>query len=298
LTLEAVQSLVDHLPEGSEIFVVDNASGDGTPAALRERHPEADVIELGENVGFGRANNIGLGRATGDYLLLLNSDARLTDVSTVPRMIERMRAEPNLAVVGPRLQSADGQLERSARSFPTLPKEIVRRLGLYLVVPRAIVGRWLLGDFWSPSDAMHVDWLTAACMLVRRDAYETIGGFDPRIFMYGEEQEWCRRFKRAGWDVLYEPGVSVVHQRAASGPPGNWRVRAALEGDVRIFRWTHGKAKAMLFNLVRLAGFLLEAAALSVTQVVRDSDYIRQRRALAWQAFRQQLLVSVRHPFG
>jgi GT2 family glycosyltransferase len=135
-------------------------------------------------------------------------------------------------------------------------------------------------------------------MLVRRDAYEQVGGFDPRIFMYGEEQEWCRRFVRAGWHVLYDPSEMVIHQRAASGAPGPWRVQAALAADVRIFRWSHGPARAFAMNVIRAVGFALEALAFRLTERVRRSTYIRQRRDKAWIEFRQQLRVIARHPFG
>ena len=298
LTLAAVGSLSEFLPDSSEIWVVDNASDDGSAEAVRELFPDVNLVRLTQNVGFGRANNLAMGRAAGDFFLLLNSDARLTDVMTVPEMLKQMEDQPRLGLVGPRLESEDGQLEFSARSFPTLPKELVRRLGLYRLLPGDRVGRWLLGDFWAPSDAVWVDWLTGACILARREAYEAVGGFDPRIFMYGEEQEWARRIKRAGWDVLYEPRVSVVHRRAASGPQGTWRVRAALEADVRIFRWTHGRVPTLVLNLVRLTGFLLEAATLRAMEMARPSAYKRQRRRGAWRAFRQQVRVTARRPFG
>jgi GT2 family glycosyltransferase len=201
-------------------------------------------------------------------------------------------------MAGPRLEDGRGRLEHSARSFPTLPKEIVRRWGLYLLIPRARVGRWLLGDFWAPDRPVRVDWITGACMLVRREAYETIGGFDERIFMYGEEQEWARRFAPAGWHILYDPEVTVVHRRASSGSQGPWRVRAALEADVRIFRWMHGPLGALAFTGVRLTGFLLEAGGFTAARLVRSSGYVRERQQQAWESFRQQLRIAARRPCG
>ena len=298
LTLDAVGSLLAFLPSPSDVWVVDNASADGSAEAVRSRFPSIDVIELGQNVGFGAANNVAMARARGEFFLLLNSDAQLVDTRSVRRMVEHMRADPQLAVVAPRLENADGRLEYSARSFPTLSREVVRRWGLYLVLPRALVGRWLLGDFWAPSSAVRVDWVTAACMLVRREAYYRVGGFDERIFMYGEEQEWARRFARAGWTTLYDPSVRVVHRRAASGAAGPWRVRAALESDVRVFRWTHGPARTGLLNLVRVTGFALEALALRAMDAVRTTEYVRDRRRSASQALREQLGIIRRMPLG
>jgi GT2 family glycosyltransferase len=298
LTLDAVGSLLEFLPPESDVWVVDNASTDGSADAVRNRHPAANLIELPENIGFGRANNAALARAKGRYLLLLNSDARLVDAATVERLISHLDGDPTLGMAGPRLEDGRGRLEHSARSFPTLPKEIVRRWGLYLAVPRAKVGRWLLGDFWAPDRPMRVDWITGACMLVRREAYEAVGGFDERIFMYGEEQEWARRFRQAGWGILYDPAVSVVHRRAASGSTGPWRVRAALEADVQIFRWTYGPLRALAFTVVRLTGFLFEAASFTAMRLVRRSDYVTARQRLAWQSFRQQLRIAARRPCG
>jgi hypothetical protein len=298
LTLEAVKSLLEFLPPDSDVWVVDNASNDGSAAAIRSRYPSVKLIELPENIGFGRANNVALSRATGRFLLLLNSDARLVDGSTVPHLVALLDSDPALGVAGPRLEDQRGRLEHSARSFPTLPKEIVRRWGVYLLLPRDKVGRWLLGDFWAPDRPTHVDWVTGACVLVRRETYEAAGGFDERIFMYGEEQEWAWRIKQSGWKTFYDPGVAVVHQRAASGSSGPWRVRAALEADVRIFRWTRGPVRASAFSAVRLTGFLIEAAAFTSIRLVRRSAYVRGRQQSAWQSFRQQLHVAARRPCG
>ena len=298
LTLEAVDSLLEFLPANSDVWVVDNASTDGSAEAIKNRHPSVNLIELPENIGFGRANNVALSRARGRFLLLLNSDARLVDAATVERLITWMDEDPRLGMAGPRLEDDLGRLEYSARSFPTLPKEIVRRWGFYLLLPRAKVGTWLLGDFWAPERSMHVDWITGACMLVRREACQDVGGFDERIFMYGEEQEWARRLKQADWRVLYDPGVSVVHRRAASGSTGPWRGMAALEADVRILRWTHGPLHALAFTIVRLIGFLLEAGAFAVVVRVRPSEYMHDRQRQAWQGFRQQLRIAARKPCG
>jgi GT2 family glycosyltransferase len=298
LTLDAVKSLVEFLPSSSEVWVVDNASPDGSADAVRERYPKVHVIELEENVGFGRANNVAMSRARGEFLLLLNSDARLREATSVPRMIDRMRENPRLGVVGPRLENDAGRLEYSARSFPSLPKEIVRRWGVYLLLPRAAVGRWLLGDFWAPTAPRVVDWVTGACMLVRHEAYERTGGFDDRIFMYGEELEWAWRLNRDDWTVVYEPGVSVVHQRAASGPTGSWRVRSALEGELRVFRWIRGRGRALGLNIIRLSGFMLEALALSVALRRKPSEYLRLRREQAWVSLQEQARLAARRPCG
>jgi N-acetylglucosaminyl-diphospho-decaprenol L-rhamnosyltransferase len=298
LTFEAVDSLLEFLPPESDVWVVDNASTDGSAEAIKTRYPTVKLVELPENIGFGRANNVALSQASGRFLLLLNSDARLVDAATIERLIMWMDCDPSLGMVGPRLEDGRGRLEYSARSFPTIPKEIVRRWGVYLALPRAKVGSWLLGDFWSPTSALRVDWITGACMLVRREAYEAVGGFNERIFMYGEEQEWARRFGREGWAVLYDPEVTVVHRRAASGSTGPWRVRAALEADVQIFRWTYGPLRALAFTVVRLTGFLFEAASFTAMRLVRRSDYVTARQRLAWQSFRQQLRIAARRPCG
>ena len=288
LTLDAVSSLERNLSSGSEIWVVDNASSDGSADAVKADFPETNVISLPENVGFGRANNAAMERARGEFFLLLNSDAQLPSPDGVERMIAAMRTDPRIAIVGPKLENESGELERSARSFPSIAKEAVRRFGLYLLIPRKRVGQWLLGDFWAPERARTVDWVTGAAMLVRREAFEQVGGFDPGIFMYGEEQEWCLRIKQAGWQVLYDPQAVVVHRRAASGPPGKWRVRAALKADLDLVRSRDGGAAALSFWAVRLGGLLVEAIAFTIRAVVCPGDYPRTRARNAWQALSVQ----------
>lgn len=299
LTLAAVGSVYAHCDVPFDVWVVDNGSADGTVAALRERYPGVHVIALDENVGFGRGNNVAMERARGSFFLLLNSDARLVRRGDVSALVARARVHGRIGVVGPRLVSEEGAIEYSARRFPSVTGEFLRRFGLHRLFPRRWVAGRLLGSFWPHDAVRDVDWLTGACLVVRREVYEQVGGFDPRIFMYGEEQEWCHRVRAAGWRIVFDPGVTVVHRRAASSGAGAgaaWRVRAALAADLELLRRTRGRGYAAAFALVRLVGLAFEWAVYGLAQRVGGSAYYGARSAGARLELREhgRLVAGVR----
>jgi N-acetylglucosaminyl-diphospho-decaprenol L-rhamnosyltransferase len=208
---EHLERCLDAVAGGAhEVVVVDNASGDGSPALVRERFPSAKLVELDENVGFGAANNVGMEAAGGDLFLLLNSDAwPLGDA--IERLASFAGARPNAGIVGPRLRNPDGSLQRSVRGWPTtwrLATEylFLRRLGRKTRALNAFYGAGF--DHESVRD---VEVVKGAVMLLRREAYEATGGFDPDYFMYGEEMDLCYRVHEAGWEVVFDPDAEFTH---------------------------------------------------------------------------------------
>lgn len=261
LTLAAVASVAVSEGVRPHIRVVDNASSDGTVEALRARSWDAQVgaVALDENVGFGRANNLGMEEGAAPWILLLNSDATFAGPDGLRRLVEVLASRPRAAVVGPRLVAPDGGIEHSVRAFPSVTAELLRGTGLHRLLPRAARARLLALEFHDPGVGGAVEWITGACMLVRRAAVDEVGGFDPAIFMYGEELEWCWRMRRAGWEVRYEPSVTVRHLRGASGGGGEWRRRAAMAGDAYVVRKHRGSAYLGAFAVARAVGLTLQS---------------------------------------
>ena len=215
MTLECLRTLMPELAGiESEVFVVDNASHDGSVEAIRAAFPNVQVIANSRNAGFGAANNEALAIARGQYFLLLNSDAFVRP-GAVKVLLEAIKSHPSAAVVGPRLLNPDDSLQVSCYRFPSPLHSWAENLGLTSLFPN---GR-LFGDyrFWPHDQERAVDWIVGACMLVRRSAFEQAGGFDDGMFMYVEETDWQKRIAAHGMAILFTPRALVMHRGGASG---------------------------------------------------------------------------------
>lgn len=197
-----------------EVIVVDNASQDGTVAAIRQRFPEVRLIVNDTNRGFTAANNQALEVARGDYLLLLNPDTEVLG-DALPTLLGYMEAHPDVGLVGPQLLNPDGSVQSSRRRFPTLGLLFLESTWLQGLAPRRWLARYYVRDR-ADDEEQDVDWVTGAAMLIRRSVLAQVGPLDERFFMYSEEVDWCRRIKLAGWRIAYLPGAQVIHHEGQS----------------------------------------------------------------------------------
>ncbi len=217
LLLRCLASVQEGLRDGlsGEVFVVDNASSDGSAAAVADAFPGVQVIANRENVGFVRANNQAIPRCRGRHILLLNPDTEVRP-GALRQLVATLDADPGLGAVGPRLLNVDGSLQPSRRRFPTLATALLESTVLQRLCGRsAVVRRFYVADR-SDDEEQDVDWLVGACLLVRRSALEQVGLLDERFYMYSEELDLCRRLRVAGWRVRYLPTAEVVHHEAKS----------------------------------------------------------------------------------
>jgi N-acetylglucosaminyl-diphospho-decaprenol L-rhamnosyltransferase len=248
-SLESVQAY--------ETIVVDHGSTDGTVAFVRERFPEARVIEQ-ENLGFGAGNNTGMRAATGDYFLLLNADAWVLG-DAVERLVEFAESRPDAAVVGPKLLNPDGTLQRSVRGYPSAWRIATEYLFLRKLAPRSRLFNSFYGAGFDHESVAEAEFLGGACLLVRREAFEAVGGFDEAFFMMSEEVDWCYRFRRAGWKVLFYPGAEVVHVLTSSANPAMFR--HLVRGHLRFLAKHRGareaeRARRVMLVALRLRGLV------------------------------------------
>jgi N-acetylglucosaminyl-diphospho-decaprenol L-rhamnosyltransferase len=199
-----------------EIVVVDNASRDGTVAALAEGFPAVKVVANRENVGYARAVNQGLAATSAPFALVLNPDCEVRS-GALGALLRHATAHPRAALVGPRILNPDGSLEFSARSFPGPLTFLFNRYSLLTrLFPRNRWSREYLLSDWDHASPRSVDWISGAAMLARREAVREAGGMDEAYFMFNEDVDWCRCLRRAGWDVRYEPAAVIVHHVGAS----------------------------------------------------------------------------------
>jgi GT2 family glycosyltransferase len=234
-----------------EIFVVDNASGDGSSQMVRHSFPQVKLVENEENVGFARACNRGLCRAQGRYVVLFNPDTWLPD-DALGQMVAFLDKHPNVGVLGPRIVDRDGIVDpRCARRYPSLRSELFEKLRLDRRFPHSrLFGDYLM-TYWDHKDPRDVDALSGACMVIRREALDQVGLLDEDFFMYSEDTELCFRLKQAGWRVVYWPAARVRHW----GGYSTSRVRdamgvEALRSTNRLFRKCYGTIPAMAHRLM------------------------------------------------
>lgn len=248
LTLRALESLDCAAQElNVEIWVVDNDSSDGSVAAIRAQFPAVNIIEAGANLGFGAANNRAMARARGDYFLLLNTDAFL-EIGAIRALLAATARHPRAAVVAPRILNADGSRQKSVWPFPTPANGWIENLGLGWGMRRFMAGKI---QNPSPDEEVEVPWAIGACLLVRRAAYEQVGGFDENFWMYAEETDWQKSMRLAGWNIVFTPDAVVAHLGGASGA-GSARVSVEFFRSQERYTFKHHGALGLFSSRAAL----------------------------------------------
>jgi hypothetical protein len=214
-TVESAHAVVATAPE-AELVVVDNASRDGIAERFRADVPSARVIEEAVNGGYGAACNHAARETGREFLMFLNSDA-VVRPGAVDALAAALDSDARAAVAGPRLENPDGTLQPSILRLPTLWRVFCESSGLAFLCGGRAPLRGHSATKEDHSRARPVECVKGAAMLVRRTAFEEVGGFDERFFLYAEESDLAARLRRRGWRILFEPSASVVHRGGASG---------------------------------------------------------------------------------
>ncbi len=263
--LECLKSLTSPAIKVShEIIVVDNGSTDGTPEAIKAEFPDVTLIENNANLGFAKANNIGIASGRGKYMCLVNSDV-VVPAGCLEKMVEYMEGHPKIGILGPKMLSPDGTVGASVMRLPTIWNTLSCALGLHTIFPRsAFFGGFLMDSY--PYDSIdEVEVLTGWFWLVPRNALNVVGGLDERFFMYGEDIDWCHRFRDAGWQVVFFPDADALHYGAASSKEAPSRFYVEMRrANLQYFQKHHGvlgvlgyRLAIWVHELVRLIGYSL-----------------------------------------
>ena len=256
LLRECLRSLQEHSAEANlEIIVIDNASHDGSAPMVRDEFPAVQLIESAHNAGYGAANNRALAQARGEYVWILNSDTTI-ESGAMATMLDWMCADPRCGAIGTRLILADGSTQNSYDFDLSWRAVFAEQTYLDKLLPsqRYSVSDWELG-------ARAVPYLCGASLLVRRAAWQELGGFDESYFMYFEDIDLCSRLREAGWELCYLPDARVHHHLGASSAR-DWRDRARM-----VSHYNRGRLRFLVRNraqkTARCIQFLLSFGALA-----------------------------------
>lgn len=253
----------------TEVIVVDNASRDGS-ADLAEA-AGATVVRNAGNPGLSTAINQGAELATGEWLFVLNPDTELREKS-IQQLVERLASDPAIGAVGPNLVQPDGTRYPTGRRFPSLVTGVLHAV-LVGVWPANPATRRYHMDELDRTTAQDVDWVSGAGMMIRRDAFDAIGGFDAKYFMYFEELDFCLRLHRGGWRVVFDPEPTIMHKVGGSTKSAPYRkVINHHRSAVRFFTRRHSRSPLVV--LTPLIAVLLAARCAAVLAVVA----LRRRR--------------------
>jgi N-acetylglucosaminyl-diphospho-decaprenol L-rhamnosyltransferase len=262
-----------------ETIVVDNGSTDGTVQFVSCEWPQVRLVASPTNLGFTGGNNLGFRHCRGRYILLLNSDTIVLP-TTVRGMADFLEQHPEAGCVGCRHLNEDRTLQRSVDNFPSLLNDFVS----YTELQRLQFVQWFLHKkfaWWSDHNVMReVDWVNGACMMVRREILDRIGGLDEGYFIYAEEVDWCYRIRKAGWRIYFTPDAEVVHLggKSMDHVPG-WRLVLKYTGQYRFYRKHYALWRQLGLRLLVMtvaAGRITILLAFQAASVFRKSAFSKQ----------------------
>lgn len=278
--LQTVYRCADEL--SFEVIVVDNASTDGSADMIAREFEQVRLIRLEENRGFAGGNIPGMRQAAGRHVLLLNSDAFLS-AGALSQSVAHMDAHPQIGILGCRLTNPDGSLQPSARTLPGPLNKILHITGLAARYPHSKFFGRVDYAWWDHATPRSVGWVVGAFFLVRREVIEAIGPLDDRYFLYFEEIDYCLSARRAGWDVVFFPGASVVHLGGQSSAgtgvrlsaKGRQMIAIRIKSEFRYYRKLYGRR-----HVLAAAGieFFWNGVVYLRNRLRRSSDAARKRQ--------------------
>jgi GT2 family glycosyltransferase len=246
-----------------EVFVIDNASTDGSADAVRAAWPPVTVVENADNPGFSTANNQGLRRSRGRYALLLNPDTEVRP-GALRTLVAFLDNHPSVGACGAKLLNSDGTIQKSTSRLPSLWTEFADKFCFN------VLSRWNLGGYLTRAYAQTqpVGFATGACLLLRRTALDAVGLLDEDMFMYFEDSDLCARLWAAGWPVYLVPEAEVIHHHGRSASRN--RARVTLEhrrSQLRYYRKHHGRGSVAAIKTLILGRIAFDAFRMALNSL-------------------------------
>jgi N-acetylglucosaminyl-diphospho-decaprenol L-rhamnosyltransferase len=265
-----------------ETWVVDNASTDGSAEMVRARFPDVRLIASEENLGFGAAVSRVAAQTSAPWLLIANADAAPRP-GALDALLAAGERDPGAGALAPRLLLPDGGTQHSVLPFPSVPFTLAFNLGLL----RGRLGdRLVAPGAWDPGRERRVPWAIAAFLLVRRQAWDAAGGFDPEQWMYAEDLDLGWRLRAAGWATRYVPAAEVEHDEGAAAAKA-WGEAATERRQRSTYAWMlrrRGAVRTRAVATLNVAGAGIRAALLAPLAGVAGGRWARSRAYWAWWA--------------
>ena len=284
LLRSCLQSVYEQTPTLSfEILISDNASTDESITMLEADFPEVKVTVNETNVGFAQANNRLIPHAKGRNLVLLNPDTVIRD-QALERMVRYLDLHHEVGAIAPRLVLPNGDYQGGDAGFDPSPKSLfVFAFMLHSFFP-GLRGLWLTKQDYQVHE-LQVDWLSGACLMIRNEVVKTVGTLSDAYFMYAEDIEWCYRIRQAGWKILLLNSVQIVHHHGAATKQtkGNFGT-LGIQGLAVYYKSRYPRHKVVLMHLWSAIGFMLRAAALNITALVKRDQTYRRRASNMFSA--------------
>lgn len=268
-----------------EIIVVDNGSTDDSMEMVKKNFPLVNIIENAENLGFARANNIGIRKSKGRYICLINSDITILG-DCIGRLKAFMDSRPTVGMAGPKILNPDRTIQHSCRHFPSIWNNLCQSLGLNHIFPKSeFFSDWIM-DYWSYDSIRSVDALSGCFLMVRRKALDEVGLLDEDFFIYGEDLDWCRRFHKAGWDIVFYPETEAVHLIGASSASAPVKFYLELQkAALRYWRKHHGRIGKVSYSAIILLRETIRVIARGIQYIFwphkKETSSFKLRRSLA-----------------
>lgn len=275
-----LQSLRDVAHEARiEVIVVDNNSEDSSAQMVKAEFPEVKLIALSVNLGFGKGHNKAFEVAAGAVLFPLNSDA-IVHAGCFTRILNFLRTDRNIGIVGPKLLNPDGSLQYSARRFPTPMAALFRNTPLGKLFPKNKYTRDYLMTDWAHDEPRDVDWVSGAGFAFTRELFDQIGGFDERFFMFLEDVDLCYRAHETGKRVVYLPEAVVTHKIGSSTDKAPNRMINQFHHSMLLFYKKHylSKVSPPLRPLAIGGSYILLLARQSLFIIKNKIDDWKRRR--------------------
>jgi len=260
-----------------EVIVTDNGSTDGSIERVRANFPLVRLIENGANLGFSKANNVGIRAATGDYVLILNPDT-IVHPGSLDRWMEFADQHPEAGGFGCKVLNPNGTFQGTARPFPTVRRALIAALGLR---PLGFLGRAFISDKyvgWNGETEREIDWQSGCCVMIRGDLLKRIGGFDEQFFFHYEEVDLCFRVWESGHPIRFTPDVTITHLGGQS--VGRFPVRFAIETTRNCYRYFYkhfGAQGARQCRRVMLLHLRIRQAAYGLLCWLKPTDILKRR---------------------
>lgn len=275
MTRECLASVVNHSGEFRvQIIVVDNNSQDGSVDMIKAEFPEVELITNSDNRGFAAANNQAFALCKGGYILLLNSDTIVLD-NVLSASVEYLQCHPHIGGMGCRVLNTDRSTQPTCSGYPTLWRLLGMTLGTDRISCISGIDSYLMRH-WARDDEREVEVISGCYLMIRREVLREVGPLDECFFFFGEETDWCRRIREAGWRLVFAPVGTIVHHGGGSVKKLNHHRDVMLTAaTVRLHRKHGGRWAALLAYLILLVFNCSRAVAWSAWAVCKPSALVR-----------------------